>query len=59
MVDFKQQLNAWNQKLNNFGLFIVGKLKHFPNISLGEQISYSSIGLGLVLVLVSIVLFIW
>jgi len=46
-MDVTQLLNSANHKLSNFG-----------TLSLGEQISYSAFGLGLVLVLVSIVLFI-
>ncbi len=53
-----EQLNAINQKINAFFNFIVNKLKNFKNLTLGEQISYPAIGLGLILILTSIVLFI-
>jgi len=48
-----------NQQLNEFFTFVNGKLANFPNLSLGEQISYPSAGLGLILMLVALVLFIY
>ena len=56
--DFKQQLNKLNQEFEQFATFISGKLKNFKNLSLGEQISYPSIGVGVLLIMTSIVLFI-
>ncbi len=44
--------------LEAFFSFLAGKLRNFPNLTLGEQISYSSIGGGLLLILIAIVLFI-
>ena len=38
--------------------FLNNKLSNFGTLTLGEQISYSAFGLGFVLVLVSIILFI-
>tara|TARA_Y100000310_G_scaffold341139_1_gene439306 strand:- start:1466 stop:1645 length:180 start_codon:yes stop_codon:yes gene_type:complete len=58
MADLKQQLDAINQKINNGLNFVVNKLKNFKNLSLGEQISYPSVILGLILVLTSLVMFI-
>jgi len=65
MVEFKtgssfsDKLNQINQKINDFFSFVVDKLKNFKDLTLGEQISYCCVGIGLVLVLVSIVLFVW
>jgi hypothetical protein len=56
-MDFKQQLNEFNQKVNAFVQFIINKLKNFKNLTLGEQISFGVIGGGLFLILVSFVLF--
>ena len=44
---------------NKVLVLVNGKLKNFKNLSLGEQLSYSSIGVGLMLVLISILLFIF
>ena len=57
-MGFKQKLNSLNSKLNNFFKFIGNKLKNFKNLSLGEQISYPSIGLGFILIITSMVMFI-
>lgn len=38
--------------------YVINQLKDFPSLSLGEQISYSAIGVGIVLVLISMVMFI-
>ena len=60
--DFK---DSWNEKMarinesiNEFFSFIGNKLKNFKRLSLGEQIAYCCVGMGLVLILVSIVLFV-
>ena len=57
MADFKEYLTQLNKKINAFFSFILSKLKNFKNLTLGEQISYSSVGAGLLLILISIVLF--
>ena len=57
-MGFKEQMAVWNQKINNFFKFIGNKLKNFQNITLGEQISYSSIGVGLILIITSTVMFV-
>lgn len=38
--------------------FISGKVKSFKYLTLGEQVSFGSIGIGLIFILISIVLFI-
>lgn len=47
-----------NLKLNTFFLFARNKLRAFPTLSRGEQISYVAILLGLVLILTAIILFV-
>jgi len=54
---FNNAITRINNKINTFFTFLIAKLKNFPNLSRGEQISYSSIGVGLVLIVVSMVLF--
>lgn len=51
-------INQIGYKIKSFGAFISDKIKSFKYLALGEQISYSSIGLGLILIMVSVVLFI-
>ena len=55
---FSQKLQEINQKVNDFINFVIDKLKHFKELSRGEQVSYVSIGIGLFLILTSIILFI-
>lgn len=55
---FNVQLNLLVKKVKAFFTFIYNKLKNFKNLTLGEQISYVSIGLGLILVIISVILFI-
>jgi ABC-type transport system involved in cytochrome c biogenesis permease subunit len=64
-MDFKQlngQINQeiakLNQELTALVNFVTYKLKNFPNLTIGEQISYPAIGLGFILILVGIVLLI-
>ena len=57
-MSFQDKLDLVNQKLNAFITFIGNKLKNYKNLTLGEQIAYPVIGLGFLLILVSIVLFI-
>lgn len=51
-------LNQTNQKIKGFFTSVSNKLKNFKNFTIGEQISFGSMGLGLILILFSIVLFI-
>jgi hypothetical protein len=57
-MEFKEQMDQFNLKLNNKINFMINKLKNYTGLSLGEQISYPVILLGLVLILTSIVMFI-
>jgi len=52
------QLSLLNKKITSFFNFIGNKLKNFKNLFIGEQIAYSVIGLGFLLILVSMILFI-
>ena len=57
-MGFQDTLNAFNEKINYFISFIGGKLKDFKNLSKGEQISYIAIGLGIIILLTGIILYI-
>ncbi|MEK6950467.1 MAG: hypothetical protein AABX13_01965 [Nanoarchaeota archaeon] len=57
-MSLNDQLKAINTAITNFFSFIGGKLSNFRNLTLGEQLSYGSIGGGLLLILVAVVLFI-
>jgi len=59
-MDFSQinqQFNGIVQQFNVFFAFIGNKLKNFKNLTLGEQIAYSVIIAGLLLIIISIILF--
>lgn len=45
-------------KVMDLFTFIARKINDFPNLSLGEQIAFPAIGLGLLLILLSLVFFI-
>jgi hypothetical protein len=47
----------FNEQLNDFFGFLGKKLGNFSRLALGEQIAYSCIGVGGVLILVAIILF--
>lgn len=57
-MSFNSRLRAINTKIVNFFSFLGNKLANFKNLTLGEQISYCSIGAGLLLIMVAAVLFI-
>ncbi len=57
-MGINQTINALNARINYFFVFLLNKIKDYRNLTIGEQISYPAFGLGLLLVLVSIVLFI-
>ena len=57
MVDVGQAFQNFQQQINAFFVFVGDKLKNFKTISRGEQISYVVVGTGMILVLVSLVLF--
>jgi len=49
-------LNEINQKINDGINFIIERLKNFSTITTGEQISYVSVFLGIILMIVGGVL---
>ena len=57
-AQLNQQLAQLNKQINGFITFVGNKLKNYKNLSLGEQIAFPTIAAGLLLILVSIVLFI-
>mgnify|MGYP001582915791 CR=1 len=58
-MSFQDTLNDFNQKITNFFSFIGDKLKNFKDLSVGEQVSFGCIGVGILLILISIVLFVF
>jgi len=57
-MDVQATLKNMNESINDFFTFIAGKLKDFKNLSLGEQIAFPCVGLGLLLIVVSLFMFI-
>ena len=57
-MNFKYQLELLAVGFNRSFSFVASQLKHFSQLSLGEQISYPVIGMGFILVMISIVMFI-
>ena len=57
-TQLNQQITLPNKKINNFFNFVMGRLKNFKNLTLGEQIAYGVIGAGFVFIIISIFLFI-
>lgn len=57
-MDIKEIFSELNDKINAFFAFVIGKLKNFKNLSLGEQVGFGCASAGLLLILISIILFI-
>ena len=55
-MDLQAALNWFNEKVSAFFTFIAGKLKNFKGLSLGEQIAFPCVGLGLLLIVISSVM---
>ncbi|MEK6940100.1 MAG: hypothetical protein AABX31_05215 [Nanoarchaeota archaeon] len=55
--NFQQQAVLFNRRMSAFFSFLGMKLTNFKTLTLQEQISFGLIGMGLVLVVTSIVLF--
>jgi len=53
-----QQVAVLNRRIASFFSFISTKITHFKSLTLGEQISFLLVGAGLVLMLISVILFI-
>jgi hypothetical protein len=58
-MSFQDTLNELNQKISNFFSFIGDKLKNFKELSVGEQVSFGCVGVGILLILISIMLFLF
>lgn len=52
------RLAVFTQKFVGFFTFIAYKLKNFKNLTLGEQLGFGSVGIGLILILISLIMFI-
>jgi hypothetical protein len=63
MNELNLKLNAWLSKVQTeitlVVKFVMGRLQQFPAMSLIEKIAYPLTGVGLVLLLVSFVLFLF
>ncbi len=57
-MGINQQFEEISKKIISFMNIISNKLQHFPDLTLGEQISYACVGVGFILVLISLILFI-
>jgi len=55
--NFQQQAALFNRRISAFFSFLVMKLKNFKNLTLQEQISFGVIGIGLIFIVTSIILF--
>jgi hypothetical protein len=56
--DINAQLTALGQAITEFFKFLNQRLNDFKNITLGEQISFGAIVIGIIFILISIFLFI-
>jgi len=57
MANMQQAFAQVQRQLNSFFSFVGNKLRNFKSITRGEQVSYVVVGTGMVLVLISLVLF--
>jgi len=57
MGSFEQQIMLFGQRISAFFSFIASRIKNFKTISLPEQVSFGLIGIGLVFIITSIILF--
>ncbi|PIN74981.1 hypothetical protein COV17_04375 [Candidatus Woesearchaeota archaeon CG10_big_fil_rev_8_21_14_0_10_36_11] len=55
---FTQKLNIINKKVRAFFSFVGTKLQNFPRLSIGEKIAYPCVGLGFILIITSMILFV-
>jgi len=55
---FQQQLNLMARQISAFFSFIGNRISNFTRLALAEQISYGLIGVGLILIITSVILFI-
>jgi len=57
-MDIKEEVHHVTDRFGALGIFLSHKLRRFPTLTLGEQISYSSVMAGILLLVTSIILFI-
>lgn len=58
-MSFQDTLNDFSQKIGDFFSFIGDKLRNFKSLSMVEQVSFGCIGVGILLILISVVLFLF
>ncbi|MBI4147059.1 hypothetical protein HY494_00210 [Candidatus Woesearchaeota archaeon] len=57
MNNLQRQLVLFNRRISAFFSFIITKLKNFKSLTIQEQVSFGLMGIGLVFIVASIVLF--
>ncbi|MFA6462090.1 MAG: hypothetical protein WCV90_07545 [Candidatus Woesearchaeota archaeon] len=57
-MDVQAAIQNMNESITDFFTFIAGKLKDFKNLSLREQIAFPCAGLGLLLIVISLFMFV-
>jgi hypothetical protein len=57
-MDVKEQFGAMQQQISSFFSFVGSRLENFTSLSLGEKIAYPAVGLGIVLTITSIIMFV-
>ncbi len=50
------QLVVLNKNIADFFSFVGNKLKNFKNLTPGEQVAFSSVGVGLILTIIALVM---
>ncbi len=55
---FGDGLNEIGNQVTTFFSFVADKLAHFSDLTLGEQVAYGCVLLGLVLVITGVILFV-
>ena len=58
-MSLTKSVNSFNQSINNFFTFFGEQLKNFKQLETPEQIAFGCIGLGLVLIILAIILFVF
>lgn len=57
LSNFQQQIALFNRRVSAFFSFLGMKLNNFKSLAVKEQISFGLIGIGLLFIMISIVLF--
>ncbi|HLD79623.1 MAG TPA: hypothetical protein VJA18_03620 [Candidatus Nanoarchaeia archaeon] len=55
---FQQQMHLLVRQISAFFSFVFNRIKNFSRLALAEQTSYGLIGVGLILIITSVILFI-